>query len=158
MSMSGDQSHLQRTQEQLEIAVHAQPIEEVAQPQLAQPIQAQAAPVEQQREMEANAALAAQVQQQLPAAQAQVAAPGAPVQEEVPAKTSWKERRREKKHAQAAKKACPVGTAATYDMVKDLQRLADKKNGPCRITRWTPTAAGVDMRVLRPFSTGFRLD
>ena len=158
MSMSGDQSRLQRTQEQLEITVHAQPIEEVAQPQLAQPMQMQAAPVEQQREMEANAALAAQVQQQLPAAQAQVAAPGAPVQEEVPAKMSWKERRREKKHAQAAKKACPVGTAATYDMVKDLQRLADKKERSMQDHQGDTNGSGVDMRVLRTFSTGYRLD
>ena len=158
MNSAGDQQ-LKKEQEQMEITVHAAPVEQEAQqPVTAQPIQLQAAPVEEQREQEENAALAAQVQRQLPAAHAAAAAPGAPVQEEVPAKQSFKERRREKKHAEMAKKVCPVGTAATYDIHTGIQRSIQGKENALAPHKALAAQQGVDDRVLRIFAPGYQLN
>ena len=157
MNSAGEQQ-LKKEQEHAELTVHAAPVQqETQQPVAAQPIQVQG-PVEVEREAEENAALAAQVRQQLPAAHAVATAPGAPIQVEVPAKMSWKERRREKKHAKAAKKACPVGTATTYDMVKDLKKMAAQKEQSMSDHQGDTSGSGVDMRVLRTFATGYRLN
>ena len=159
MSMSGDQSRLQHMQEQVEIKVHAGTEEMLeAQPQLEEQVRETQTPVETERETGENAALAAQVQQQFPAAHAEMAAPGAPVQEEVATKMTWKERRRERKHAEKARAACPVGTAATYDMVKQISRLNTAKENTVRNHAELIQRQQVDRRVLRAFAFPYQVN
>lgn len=159
MSMSGDQRHLQRAQEHIEITTQAQPAQIQQQPvQIQQPVQVQAPEAELQREQEENAALAAHVQQQLPAAHAVAAAPGAPIQEEAPAKKSWKERQREKKQAKIAKKNCPVGTVLTYQMATQMQRVEQGKERAMQRYQDLADRQNVDKRVLKAFSTPYQVD
>ena len=159
MSMSRDQHRLQQTQEQIQAEIHTAPIEEEQQPAtLVLPLheRQQAEPF--QLETEENALLVEQIHQQLPAVHAEVSAPGAPVQEEVPAKMSWKERRREKKHADAARKACPVGNAAAYDMVKQISTLNSTKENAIRDFRALADRQHVDKRVLKVFSIPYQVN
>ena len=159
MNSAGEQQ-LKKEQEQVEITVHAAPGQQETQqqPVNAQPVQAQAAPVQVQQEQQANAALAAQVQQQVPTAHAAAAVPGAPVQVEVPAKQSFKERRREKKHAEMARKACPVGTVDTYHIHTAIQRSIEGQDNAYAAHQALATRQGVDDRVLKVFSPGYQLN
>lgn len=103
-----------------------------------------------------NAALNAHAQQQIPAVAAQVTAPGSPVQEQAPPKLSYKERRKEKKKAKQAKKQCPVGDAATYDMVKQLEERAAVKDNSLAGHRKELEESGVDARVVHAFLKGYQ--
>ena len=128
----------------------------------ARPVQMEMAPVMEeetdQQEVELNTQLMAAVQQQLPAVDAQQTAPGAPVQVEPSAKMSFKAKQREKRHAKAAKKACPVGTAATYDMVKQLKTMDVGKENAIRDYGALAEQQKVDKRVLKVFSIPYQVN
>ncbi len=105
-----------------------------------------------------NEMLAAQALLQALTVHADGAAGGAPVQEQAPAKETFKQRRRDRKKDKAAREICPVGTAATYDMVKELQdreTALDNSTGPYTedIRR-----SGTDGRVIKRFCQGYRKD
>jgi len=105
-----------------------------------------------------NEMLAAQVRRQAPAVHADGAAVGAPVQEQAPAKETFKQRQRDKKKAREARKICPVGTAATYDMVRQLQdHRAEVDNSIAPFVE-DIRRCGADGRALRAFSQGYRKD
>ncbi len=105
-----------------------------------------------------NEMLAAQALTQAPAVHADEAANGAPVQEQVPAKRTFKKSRNNKKKAELARKVCPVGTAATYDMVKQLQdHRADIDNSMSPFLEEI-NRGGLDGRVLRTFCQGYQKD
>ncbi len=120
----------------------------------------QAAPGQAQllQEEHENEMLAAQALLRAPAVHADGPAPGVPVQEQAPAKETFKQRRRDRKKDKAAREICPVGTAATYDMVKELQdreTALDNSTGPytADIRR-----SGTDGRVIKRFCQGYRKD
>ncbi len=118
----------------------------------------QAAPAEETRlqEAQANETLVAEARQELEAAVAAGAAEGTPVQEQEPAPSTWKERRAERNKEKAAKKACPVGTAATYDMVEQLKEREKMTDNSMRPYRERAEAQGIDRRCLRSFCQGYR--
>ena len=103
-----------------------------------------------------NAQLTTVVHQQLPPAQAVQAAHGAPVQEELPSPTGYKARRREKKHAKIARKACPVGTAITYDLVEGARLSKERKALSARECPQMQTCSSYDRRVLMSFCKGYQ--
>lgn len=105
-----------------------------------------------------NEVLVAQIQQQLPAAHAAHAAPGAPIQEQAPARLSFKQRQAEKRHAKEARKHCPVGDAVTYEMHRQLVDLKAQKDNTMEHHQHITHNQEVDMRVLRVFSHGYRTD
>ena len=74
-----------------------------------------------QQQQEDNLVLLAQAQVQLPPVQAQEAAPGQPVQEQVPAKKSYKKRREEERRSKKAKKANRYADHTSYDALHQLQ-------------------------------------
>ncbi len=116
----------------------------------------QEAPGQEVREAQANETLVAEARQEAPAAQAVRTAEGTPVQEQEPAPSTWKERRAERKKAKAAQKACPVGTAAAYDMVEQLKerdKMSDRSMEPYLVQA---DAKGVDRRCLKAFCQGYR--
>ena len=159
MCKPNDQLQIQRTAEPLQIQTQEpEQIQQQFAPQMIQlePQMAQTETAERQQEMEQNAALRAQMQSQLPAALAQDVAPGAPIQEQAPAKRSWKQRRKDKKHAAIARQSCPEGTAVTYDMVTPLQALCQRQDQTMH--DHASGRSDVDVRVLRTFSTGYILD
>ncbi len=118
----------------------------------------QAAPAEETRleEVQANEALVAEVRQELPAVEAAGAAMGAPVQEQEPAPSTWKERRTERKKAEAARKASPAGTAATYDMVEQLKERRKMTNHFAKPYLEQAARKGIDKRYLLSFCQGYR--
>lgn len=156
MSMSGDQARLQRTEEQARIQTQDVQTQQVQQPVHAGPAQAEEQPL--QREREANRQLAQEAREQLPAAQADAAAPGAPVQEEAPPQRTWKQKVSDKWHTRQARKVCPVGTAATYDMVHSLQRLRQSQDTALEGHLEEVQNSGVEMPLLRAFVQGWRQD
>ena len=110
----------------------------------------------QAQNQQVNIALNAHVQQQIPAVAAQVTAPGTPVQEQAPPKLSYKERKKEAKKAKKARKLCPVGDAATYDMVKQLEDLTAIKSNSLADHSKELDESGVDHRVMRAFLKGYQ--
>jgi len=110
------------------------------------------------REEQENETLAAQARQQAPAAHADGAAPGAPVQEQAPAKSTFKQRRRDRKKDKAAQEVCPVGTAATYDMVRQLQEHETAIDNSVLPYVEAIRNSGTDGRVIRRFCRGYRKD
>ncbi len=110
------------------------------------------------REEQENEMLAAQARQQAPAVHADGAAPGAPVQEQAPAKNSFKQRRWDWKKENAAREFCPVGTAATYDMVWQLQERETAIDNSALPYTAQIRRSGTDGRVIRKFCQGYRKD
>ena len=143
----------------LEAEIHVEEhLEEQHQPIHAAPVQ-QVVPQEDPallREQRLNEELVARVQEQIPAAHANAAAPGAPVQEQAPARLSFKERQVEKSHAKEARKHCPVGDAVTYDMHHQLVDLKTQQDNSMTRNQHVTRDRGVDMRVLRVFCHGYR--
>ncbi|MCD8363675.1 MAG: hypothetical protein LUC98_12105 [Lachnospiraceae bacterium] len=114
--------------------------------------------VETQRERQQNAVLNQEIRQELPAAQAVRTAPGIPIQGLKPAKQSFKDRRRDKKKAQAVKDAsCPVVKAASYDMLTALQNSRADRDNAAEPHKELIRKSGVDGRVLHAFARGYRL-
>lgn len=156
MSISGDQARMQRTEEQVRIRTQDVQTQQEQQPVQAGPVQGEEQPL--QREREANRQLVQEAREQLPAAQADGAAPGAPVQEEAPPQRTWKQKASDKWHARKARKACPVGTAATYDMVHSLQWLRQGQDTALEGHLEEIQNSGVEMPLLRAFVQGWRQD
>lgn len=110
-----------------------------------------------QQQQEDNLVLLAQAQVQLPPVQAQGAAPGQPVQEQVPAKQSYKQRRKEAGKNKKAQKINPKADHISYDAVLQLQAQKQEKDNsltPERIRQAQQT--NTDIRVLRCFSQGYQ--
>ncbi|MCD8241167.1 MAG: hypothetical protein LUD73_01860, partial [Lachnospiraceae bacterium] len=113
--------------------------------------------VETQRERQQNATLNQEIRRELSAAQAQEAAAGTPIQEERPAQMRYKQRRREKKKAEAARKGSPAGNAVSYDMLTALQSRSEEKCNAEAPHKQRIAESGVDSRVLRAFTKGYQL-
>jgi len=119
-------------------------------------LEQQAADEQEAREAQANETLVAEIRQETPAAQAVRTAEGIPLQEQEPAPSTWKERRAEKKKAKAAHKACPVGTAATYDMVEQLKEREKMAGHSMESYLVEAAERGLDERCLKAFCQGYR--
>ena len=156
-----NQVHAEPQRDQEIHVVQNAPLQVQNAPLQVQPNTQQIAPAAMQNLVQAqnqqvNIALNAHAQQQIPAVAAQTTAPGAPVQEQAPPKLSYKERKKEAKKAKKARKLCPVGDAATYDMVKQLEDLAAIKNNSLANHSKEPDESGVDRRVLWAFLKGYQ--
>ena len=148
MSQAQIQRHQEETvqlQQQTEEQLHAQPVEA---PLQAAPVQQE---VRRNAEAQANAQLNEQARQTLPPVTAQQTAPGAPVQEEAPARLTWKERQREKRHAKEARRICLVESAASYDMAHSLQDLKERRINAERDFTAQRVHSSADPRILAAF-------
>lgn len=104
-----------------------------------------------------NVAMLSAAQGQLAQANANAAAPGTPVQEQAPAKQTYKQRREQARKAKVARKNCPVGTADTYDCVEATSRVVQERmNALKSIPEEVPK--GVDPRVLGAFCQGYKVN
>ena len=106
--------------------------------------------------LQENTAMQAAAQAQLAQANANAAAPGAPVQEQTPAKQTYKQRREQARKAKEAKKRCPVGTADTYDCVEATSRVVQERLNALKSIPEVPK--GVDPRVLGAFCQGYTVN
>lgn len=106
-------------------------------------------------QLQENAAMQNAAAQQLGLANAAAAAPGAPVQEQVPAKQTYKQRREQARKAKVARKNCPVGTADTYDCVEATSRIVKERHNAMR---GVPDGTDVDLRVLATFCEGYEVN
>lgn len=108
-----------------------------------------------------------QLQHTLPPAAATGVANGQAVQQQAPARQTYKERRAEKRHAREARENTDgVGNIVTYDIKHQLED--HKKQHTNSLNSYFPfigkdrdmskNRSDVDMRVLRGFSHGFRTD
>lgn len=125
-----------------------------------------AQPVEAQRQahrealihgpLEQNAAMRQNAQAHLPQANAAAAAAGAPVQEQAPAKQTYKQRKEQERKAKEARKQCPVGTAETYDCVESISTVLQERKTSMKPYLERATDADVDIRVLGSFCWGHK--
>ena len=106
-------------------------------------------------QLQENAAMQNAAQAQLAQANANAAAPGAPVQEQAPAKQTYKQRREQARKAKEAKKRCPVGTADTYDCVEATSRVVQERHNAMK---HVPRGTDVDERVLGTFCQGYKVN
>lgn len=112
-----------------------------------------------QRQQEDNVALMARAQVQLPQAQANAAAPGQPVQQQVPAQKTYKEKRMEARKTRQAKKHSPYADHVSYDIQRQLERQdTGKDNSVTPEVLQRAREAGVDRRMLRCFCKGYQKD
>ncbi len=160
MPKDNKQLHLEKKKEAITIQTYVNPlyVGQDEQEAPAEQLQTSAPSVELQRERAANLTMVASLQQQFPATQVQTVSPGTPVQEEAPANLSVKKRLQNHFHAKSARKVCPVGTAATYDMVTSLQKLSDRKDVSMRGNQTLIAQSGVDTQVLKAFVIGYKAD
>ena len=152
MCQSNEQMQRERQAEPIHIQTEAVALQQ--EQQTAPQQEQQMAP--QQAELQQNEVLQERTRQQLPAAQAQQAAPGGPVQEEAPARRSWKQRQKDKRHARIARRESPAGTAVTYDIVTALQDVGVKRDQTMKDHH--DLVNGVDPRVLSVFSAGYKVN
>lgn len=106
-------------------------------------------------QLQENAAMQNAAQAQLAQANANAAAPGAPVQEHSPAKQTFKQRKEQARKAKEAKKRCPVGTADTYDCVEATSRIVQERLNAMKAV---PSGTDVDTRVLGAFCQGYKVN
>lgn len=111
-----------------------------------------------QRQMDENAALAARMQVRLGPVEAASAAAGSPVQEQVPAKKTWKEKQEEKRRLKEAKKANPQAGLESYAIVHAMKDLSDQKENSLKMPglKEKMNRGVVDGRVLKNFCQGYR--
>ena len=110
-----------------------------------------------QRQQEDNVALLARAQAQMPQAQVRAAAPGQPVQQQAPAKKTYKQKREEAKKTKLAKKQSPYADHVSYDIQHQLDKQeTGRGNSITPEVRRRAVAQGVDLRVLRSFCTGYQ--
>lgn len=107
-------------------------------------------------QLQENAAMQNAAQAQLAQATANAAAPGAPVQEQAPAKQTYKQRREQARKAKEAKKRSPVGTADTYDCVEATSRVVQERQNALKPV--PKDTGGVDPRVLGAFCQGYKVN
>ncbi len=105
---------------------------------------------------EANETLLTEAGQEMVMAGATRTAEGTPVQEQEPAPSTWKKRREERKKAEAARKACPVGTAATYDMVEQLKEQKKTIENSLNSYLGQADVQAGNMKCLRAYCQGYR--
>ncbi|MCD8196714.1 MAG: hypothetical protein LUE24_06065 [Lachnospiraceae bacterium] len=114
--------------------------------------------IEEQRQLEENVTLTQEIRQELPPAQAVRTAPGIPIQAQEPAKKSFKERRRDRKKAKAAREAgCPVGSAASYDMLTALKSSHDDRMNSYEPRKKQVADSKADWRILFAFTKGYKV-
>lgn len=106
-------------------------------------------------QQELNAQLQANAQQQLPQANAQAAAPGAPVQQ-APAQQTKKQRRAQEKKAAEARKHCSVGTEETYELQERTAALLKEQENSRAPYLKEAQEKHVDNRILKVFCEGYR--
>ena len=102
---------------------------------------------------EASAAMQNAAQRRLTQANANAAAPGTPVQEQAPAKQTYKQRREQARKAKEARKHSPVGTADSYDIQQGISEVMQKRNNSVD-NLVVPN--DVDTKVLRSFCEGYK--
>ncbi|MCD8067283.1 MAG: hypothetical protein LUE87_00020 [Lachnospiraceae bacterium] len=110
------------------------------------------------RQREENARLAAQAVQEMEIVHAGEAADGAPVQEQTAAKKSIKARMRDSSRAKEASRFCPVGTAATYDMVHGMKEHAAARENSINDHDALISESTAETKVLRAFCVGYKVD
>ena len=107
-------------------------------------------------QLEENAAMQAQAQRQLSRATAAAAAPGTPLQEQAPAKQTYKERRERARKAKAARKHCPAAAGAdTYDCAEATARIMRERKNSLNFVR---DLRGVDRQMVAAFCQGYRVN
>ncbi len=106
-----------------------------------------------QQNEEMNLLLREQVEEALPPVQAQQVADGVPVQVQVPAKQTWKEKRAEKNRLKEARKIQPLTDAVSVHMMQSLKTSSNCQNNSLDMR---PKGTDVDVRVLRSFVKGYR--
>ena len=107
-------------------------------------------------QLEENAAMQAQAQRQLSRATATAAAPGAPVQEQAPAKQTYKERRERARKEKVARKHCPAAAGAdTYDCAEATARIMRERKNSLNFVR---DLRGVDRQMVAAFCQGYRVN
>ena len=112
-----------------------------------------------QRQQEDNVALLARAQTQMPQAQVRAAAPGQPVQQQVPAKKTYKQKREEAKKTKLAKKQSPFADHVSYDIQRQLERQDNgKENSLTPQIKQRADVEKVDRRVLKCFCQGYQKD
>lgn len=152
-----EQESLQKNRAPVAIEAEALQVER-RQSAAAPAAQPEAAEETRQRQKSSSEMLQAAAQRELPAASAQEAAPGAPVQTQAPPKQSTKTRLRNYRHAKSAKRACPVGTAATYDMVSALKNQTARKASALQGQAERVRESGVDPQILLSLCTGYKVN
>lgn len=111
--------------------------------------------VRHQREL--NAELLANAQQQLPQAQAQAAAPGAPVQQQKAAQQTYKQSKaQEKKLKEAQDHTNHEGTLETYEVKEQIAALLKEQKNSRTPYLKEAEEKKVDTRVLNSFCEGYR--
>lgn len=111
--------------------------------------------VRHQREL--NAELLANAQQQLPQAQAQAAAPGAPVQQQKAAQQTYKQSKaQEKKLKEAQDHTNGKGTLETYEVKEQIAALLKEQKNSRTPYLKEAEEKKVDTRVLNLFCEGYR--
>lgn len=107
-------------------------------------------------QLEENAAMQAHAQGQLSRATATAAAPGTPLQEQAPAKQTYKERREQARKAKVARKHCPAATGAdTYDCAEATARIMREQKNSLNFVR---DLRGVDRQMVGAFCQGYRVN
>lgn len=107
-------------------------------------------------QLEENTAMQAQAQEQLTRANAAAAAPGTPLQEQAPAKQTYKERRERARKAKAARRRCPAAAGAdTYDCAEATARIMRERKNSLNFVR---DLRGVDRQMVGAFCQGYRVN
>lgn len=111
-----------------------------------------------QHQQEDALALQNRNQQQLRPANANAAAPGQPVQEQAPAKLTYKQRKEQERRRKEAQRANPAADHLSYQAVQNLQHLKAGQLNSIRTPGIDETATEnhVDKRVLRTFCNGYQ--
>lgn len=107
-------------------------------------------------QMQENAAMQNAARAQLAQANANAAAPGAPVQEQAPAKQTHKKRMERGWKAKRARISCPYGTADSYDCEEAISRvIQERKNARKSVSKDTK---GIYPDVLGTFCQGYKVN
>lgn len=106
-----------------------------------------------QQSKELNLLLRKNVEERIPPVQVQQVAVGAPVQLQVPAKQTWKEKRAEKKRIKEAKKIQPLTDEVSAHIMHSIRTLKSNKLNSMDMR---PKGTDVDLRVLNCFVKGYR--
>lgn len=110
------------------------------------------------RQWALNEQLQQEAQQQVAQAQAQTAVAGTPVQEQTPAKLSYKQRRELKRKAKVAQKKVPGGTVESYDLQKTTGDLVQRRRNSADGYEAEALEKHVDLRALRVFCSGYQVN
>lgn len=104
---------------------------------------------------ETNAAMQNAARLRLNRANANAAAPGVPVQDQAPAKQTYKQRREQARKAKEARKHSPVGTADSYGIQQGISSVMQKRGNSIGSL---VVPKDIDVKVLRVFCEGYKKD